>query len=75
VRSRFAPELADGPGLMVGDRPSTDGVLAAALGWPYALVLSGISDGQGGGEPAPVDPVPAFVTADLVTLVDQLLRA
>ncbi len=68
VRSRFAAELAEGVGLMVGDRPSTDGALAAALGWPFALVLSRISDGDGGGEPVPTDPAPAFVTNDLAGL-------
>lgn len=73
VRSRFAAELTDGPALMVGDRPSTDGALATALGWPFALVLSGISDGDGGGEPLPVDPAPAHVTADLAELARLLL--
>jgi 4-nitrophenyl phosphatase len=27
-------------GVVVGDRPSTDGALATALGWPFALVVS-----------------------------------
>jgi 4-nitrophenyl phosphatase len=35
VRQRFGHH-----GVMVGDRPSTDGALAAALGWPFALVMS-----------------------------------
>ncbi|MGZ8752118.1 MAG: HAD-IIA family hydrolase [Acidimicrobiia bacterium] len=74
VRSRFAAELTGGPGLMVGDRPSTDGALATALGWPFALVLSGISDGDGGGEPVPTDPVPAYVIPDLAALAEQLLE-
>ena len=30
-------------GVMVGDRPSTDGAMADALGWPFALVLSGVT--------------------------------
>ena len=30
-------------GVVVGDRPSTDGALATALGWPFALVLSGVT--------------------------------
>ena len=75
VRARFAGELARGSGLMVGDRPSTDGALAAALGWPFALVLSGISDGDGGGEPVPADPPPAYVTPDLAALATRLLGA
>ena len=28
---------------MVGDRPATDGALAAQLGIPFALVLSGVT--------------------------------
>ncbi len=48
---------------MVGDRPSTDGALAAALGWPFALVLSGVA-GSPAEEPVP-DPPPPFVAADL----------
>ena len=43
--------------------PSTDGAFAAALGWPFALVLSGVA-GSAGGEPVP-DPPPPFVAADL----------
>jgi ribonucleotide monophosphatase NagD (HAD superfamily) len=49
-------------GVMIGDRPSTDGALAAALGWPFALVLSGVA-GSVGEEPVP-DPPPAFVAAE-----------
>jgi glycerol 3-phosphatase-2 len=70
VRERFGAT-----GLIVGDRPSTDGALATALGWPFALVLSGISDGEGGGEAVPDDPAPAYVTPDLAALVEQLLHA
>jgi 4-nitrophenyl phosphatase len=58
-------------GLMVGDRPSTDGALATALGWPFALVLSGIG-GHDPSEPVP-DPPPAFVTENLAALVPRLL--
>ena len=58
---------------MVGDRPSTDGAFAAALGWPFALVLSGVA-GSAGGEPVP-DPPPPFVAADLAGLVPLLLEA
>src|SRR5439155_5373719 len=36
VRERLGPT-----GVVVGDRPSTDGAFADALGWPFALVLSG----------------------------------
>lgn len=58
-------------GVMVGDRPSTDGALATALGWPFALVLSGIG-GHDPDEPVP-DPRPAYVADDLAALVPDLL--
>ena len=58
---------------MVGDRPSTDGAFAAALGWPFALVLSGVA-GDPGGEPVP-DPPPPFVAADLARLAPLVLDA
>jgi 4-nitrophenyl phosphatase len=60
-------------GVMVGDRPSTDGALATALGWPFALVLTGIG-GHDPSEPVP-DPAPAFVADDLTALVPRLLAA
>jgi ribonucleotide monophosphatase NagD (HAD superfamily) len=50
---------------MVGDRPSTDGVLARRLGLPFALVRTGVtSDGR---EPMSVEPDEE--AADLLTLV------
>lgn len=58
-------------GVMVGDRPSTDGLLAARLGWPFALVLSGIG-GHDPNEPVP-DPPPEVVGADLAAVVPGLL--
>jgi HAD superfamily hydrolase (TIGR01450 family) len=66
VRARFGDT-----GVVVGDRPSSDGALAAALGWPFALVLSGVA-GSAGGEPVP-DPAPPFVADDLAGLVPALL--
>lgn len=68
VRRRFGET-----GVMVGDRPSTDGALANALGWPFALVLSGVA-GSPGEEPIP-QPPPPFVAADLAQLVPPLLTA
>ncbi|HEX7168806.1 MAG TPA: HAD-IIA family hydrolase [Acidimicrobiales bacterium] len=52
--------------LMVGDRPSTDGLLARRLGVPFALVLSGVT-----AEDGPVEPRPDVVARDLAGLVDQ----
>jgi ribonucleotide monophosphatase NagD (HAD superfamily) len=65
VRKRYGNR-----GVVVGDRPSTDGAFAAALGWPFALVMSGVA-GSVGGEPVP-DPAPPYVAADLAALVPVL---
>lgn len=63
-------------GIMVGDRPSTDGAMADALGWPFALVLSGVTGAVAppGGEAIP-DPPPPFVGADLGAIVPALIGA
>jgi 4-nitrophenyl phosphatase len=68
VRSRFGND-----GVVVGDRPTTDGAFAGALGWPFALVLSGVA-GSPGGEPVP-EPPPPFVAADLARLAPLLSGA
>ena len=60
-------------GVMVGDRPSTDGELARRLGWPFAMVLSGIG-GHDPTEPIPTEPAPAWVAEDLAGLVEALVR-
>ena len=52
--------------LVVGDRPSTDGLLARALGAPFALVYSGVT-----AEGDPVDPPADYAAADFQHLVDQ----
>jgi glycerol-1-phosphatase len=59
-------------GVMVGDRPSTDGALAAALRWPFALVLSGVA-GSAGEERIP-DPPPALIGDDLAAIVPELVE-
>jgi 4-nitrophenyl phosphatase len=71
VRERFGRA-----GVVVGDRPSSDGALAAALGWPFALVLSGVTApvAPPGGEAVP-DPAPPFVEADFATLAPRLIGA
>jgi ribonucleotide monophosphatase NagD (HAD superfamily) len=53
---------------MVGDRPETDGRFALALGYRFALVLSGVTSSADG-----VVPRPDLVAPDLPTLVDTLL--
>jgi 4-nitrophenyl phosphatase len=71
IRARFGTA-----GVVVGDRPSTDGALAAALGWPFALVLSGVTApvAPPGGEAIP-DPPPPFVADDLGALAPALIKA
>lgn len=51
---------------VVGDRPSTDGALARALGARFALVLSGVTDER---ELDGLQPVPDVVAPDLAALV------
>ena len=65
VRARLGDDLADS--VMVGDRPSTDGLVARRLGIPFALVLSGVT----GSDEVPTDPAPDQVAPDLVSLVDR----
>jgi glycerol 3-phosphatase-2 len=64
VRARFGER-----GVIAGDRPSTDGALAAALGWPFALVVSSAT--LSGDEPADHDA--AFVGPSLVSLADRMI--
>ncbi|MHB8670629.1 MAG: HAD-IIA family hydrolase [Acidimicrobiales bacterium] len=61
------PEL--GELVAVGDRPSTDGVLARRLGARFGLVLSGVTKAAD----LPVEPSPDMVAADLAELVAQEL--
>lgn len=53
--------------IVVGDVPATDGLLAARLGVPFALVLSGMTRTA-----ADIDPPPAFVAPDLAALLGQV---
>ena len=55
--------------VMVGDRPATDGALAAQLGIPFALVLSGVTRE----DQVPHDTDAAAVAPDLATLVRRTL--
>jgi HAD superfamily hydrolase (TIGR01450 family) len=63
IRARLGPD-----GVMVGDRPETDGRFAVALGYRFALVLTGVTTVADG-----VQPIPDLIAADLASLVDQLL--
>jgi 4-nitrophenyl phosphatase len=66
ARARFGDLLHDA--VFVGDRPDTDGRMAAELGVRFGLVLSGVTP-----EASTVEPPPAFVAPDLAAMVDQLL--
>jgi HAD superfamily hydrolase (TIGR01450 family) len=69
VHHRLGPR-----GVMVGDRPTTDGDFATRLGWPFALVLSGVaSRTPGPGEEPVPDPAPPYLGADLADLVPALV--
>jgi 4-nitrophenyl phosphatase len=63
-------------GVIVGDRPSTDGAFADALGWPFALVLSGVTQAVAppGGEAIP-SPPPPYVAPDVGALAPALIAA
>jgi 4-nitrophenyl phosphatase len=63
VRARLGGAV-DGS-VMVGDRPSTDGLMAKALGVDFALLLSGVTTTAD----LPVQPPPARIEADLAALV------
>jgi ribonucleotide monophosphatase NagD (HAD superfamily) len=60
LRARFGPA-----GLVVGDRPDTDGRFAQLIGAAFALVLSGVT----GPRDLPVSPSPVLVAADLADVV------
>jgi 4-nitrophenyl phosphatase len=64
LRARFGD-----PGLVVGDRPDTDGLFAERIGAPYALVLSGVTRA----EDLPASPEPAVVEPDLAAVVASRL--
>jgi ribonucleotide monophosphatase NagD (HAD superfamily) len=57
--------------LLVGDRPSTDGLMAQLLEVPFALVFSGVTSA----DDLPVEPEPDVVADDLASLVDDKLGA
>lgn len=58
-------------GIVVGDRPDTDGELATALGYRFGLVLSGVV----GSADLPVEPTPDVVAADLAALVEAVIES
>ena len=67
VLDRLGGEI--GEGIVVGDRPDTDGLIAKRLGLPFALVFTGVTSK----DDLPVDPEPVMTAPDLPALVDQEL--
>jgi 4-nitrophenyl phosphatase len=63
IRERLGLE-----GVVVGDRMDTDGRFADALGYRFALVLTGVTTAAD----LPVAPEPWALAADLAALVDRL---
>lgn len=61
LRARFGST-----GTMVGDRADTDGRLARAVGWRFALVLTGVTT-----DATNVDPRPDDVASSLAALVER----
>jgi glycerol 3-phosphatase-2 len=55
--------------VLVGDRPDTDGLFAAAIEARFALVLSGVTVAAD----LPVEPRPELIGPDLAAIVDQFL--
>jgi HAD superfamily hydrolase (TIGR01450 family) len=56
-------------GIMVGDRPDTDGAFAVTLGYRFGLVLTGVT----APDDLPVEPTPDVVAPDLAALVTEVL--
>jgi ribonucleotide monophosphatase NagD (HAD superfamily) len=76
VRERLGPHAVTGVpgsvpnGVMVGDRPSTDGLFAQQLGFRYAHVWSGVTP-----KGAEIHPTPALMADDLAHVVELLRSA
>lgn len=68
---RLVREHVGSAGLVVGDRPDTDGRFALAMGFRFGLVLTGVTTEAD----LPVEPEPDIVGEDLVSLVERELVA
>lgn len=64
VRSLLGPD-----GIMIGDRPETDGRFAEAMGYRFGLVLTGVTDRSD----LPIEPQPSWVDDDVARLVPRIL--
>lgn len=65
VRERIRSETFEG--ILVGDRSSTDGLMARRLDLPFALVLTGVTTA----DDLPVEPPPDLVATSLGALVGE----
>jgi 4-nitrophenyl phosphatase len=65
VRARIGDAADDG--VLVGDRPDTDGLMARRLGFRFALVFTGVTSR----DDLPVEPEPDVVGDDLAAVVAQ----
>lgn len=70
--ARCGPDFLPERALVVGDRPSTDGLFARAIGCPFALVRSGVT---APGAPPDADADPLLDVADLAVVADHVLAA
>lgn len=70
VAERCGPDFRPDRAVVVGDRPSTDGLFARAIGCPFALVRSGVI---APGDRPDADTDPMLDVADLAAVVDHLL--
>lgn len=57
-------------GIVVGDRMDTDGLFAEALGYRFALVLSGVTTAAD----LPIEPEPWVIADDLLAVVQRTLE-
>ena len=62
-------DLLGSDGVVIGDRPETDGRFASTMGYRFGLVLSGVTTSGD----LPVDPEPAWIGADLAEIVPTIL--
>ena len=67
VRERCGPEFSNRTAVMVGDRWSTDGRFAEALGCPFALVRTGVTPPG-----ATLEGTAALDLPDLVAVADVI---
>lgn len=70
VAGRCGPDFRPESAIVVGDRPSTDGLFARAIGCPFAFVRSGVIPA---GAPSDADVDPALDVADLAAVVERVL--